>query len=752
MMRILFKQSKLLTFTLILFLSSARFVAGQTAVSEWTQDAHDAQRTGYTIEEPVEPWALLWSWNGPDASGGTGGHVYDAPPEARTVTGGSSIYVPAGGKGLFALAKQTGAQVWNIPSASFNAAPAYDSANGWLFAGGADGKLYKINGSDGAILQTYDAGSPLNKAVLLAGEFAYVVTDSGELHKVSMTDLSAAWVYAANAPIATPPAYSPSRDAIIYATNDLFVHAVNNADGKVKWHVKPTPNRAGFPYEMDGMWPVIAEKHGIVFVRMRLAHDALWSGPGKGSMYPTSNAETRALLESKPELKNLFALSLDTGAEAFVPAVGYGGVEALIKGKPYLDIGGVPVIRNLPDGTEAAYQVFRSGQGDPPDGRWDSHFGEMVLDDQMIPGLAAGDLRFIQTKGLYLHITDEQMPITMAGDTFFNAHWAASESAKILDRSAGKGLTAADPIPTQRHPTVIRRMQACPNFDPVTHWTTCGLTLFEDGRYWDGPGWWVYWNVIDPLTPRKDQADSAGILSRYTYVSDGLIVVQGNAGELSVFKYGSSATAITQNPTPSGGTVAALPTATTASATAAASPVAIDGPTFQISADQDDVNEEGKGFAAVGTSLWIGTASDPKASFTGLHFRKVSIPQGAHITAARLEFYSTTSQWLPIQLEIAADAADNSAVFSNASRPSARTLTTARVSHDSNASWDANTWYVFDDMSAVVQEIINRPGWKKDNSLSIILHGTADSPWGRKFVASYARDAATAVRLAVSYQ
>ena len=46
----------------------------------WNQESGDAQRTGYTAEEPVEAWTYTWSFNGPDATGGTPSHFYNAPP------------------------------------------------------------------------------------------------------------------------------------------------------------------------------------------------------------------------------------------------------------------------------------------------------------------------------------------------------------------------------------------------------------------------------------------------------------------------------------------------------------------------------------------------------------------------------------------------------------------------------------------------------------------------------------------------
>jgi outer membrane protein assembly factor BamB len=512
-----------------------------TSPTEWTQDAHDAQRTGYTLEDPHLPWTLLWTWNGPNSSGGSSNHFYDAPREARTVTGGSFVYVPAGSKGMFALYKTNGKQAWNVKDASFNATPAFDAATDHLYAGGADGKLYKIDVKTGKVVGTYQAGDAINKAVMLVDSHVYALTKGGHLHKVKTTDMSKVWVYSANSSAATPPAYSKSRGVVVFATHDLHVHAVNQGDGSQKWRVKPTPHPAVYPYTFDGYWPVVADINGVVFVRMNLGMDALFSGPLQGDwgggVYPHTNSEIRALLEKDHgKLKNLFALNLDNGSEKFTPAVGYGGVEGLLDNKPALEIGPVPVVRVLPNGTEIAYSHFRSAQGNPKDGRWDSHMGEMVLNNNTIPGLASGDLRFIRTSQLYVIITDEQTPISMAGNTLFHAHWGASESFRIVDRSNNRGLNYDNPITTEINPTVIRRMQACSDFNPTSHWTKCGLTLFDDSRYWNGPGWWVYWNVLDPPTPSR-RAYSEGVLPRYTYVSDGLVIVEGNGGELFVLKH-----------------------------------------------------------------------------------------------------------------------------------------------------------------------------------------------------------------------
>jgi hypothetical protein len=175
--------------------------------------------------------------------------------------------------------------------------------------------------------------------------------------------------------------------------------------------------------------------------------------------------------------------------------------------------------------------------------------GEMVLDNSTVSGYAAGDLRFVRMSryndyggSSYVYITDELNPITMAGATLFHAHWGASEAVRITDRSSSRGLSYSNPIATATRPTVIRRQASCGSFSATTHSTTCGLTLYKDGRYWDGPGFWTYWNVFDPPTPFcaptvTSCGYSDGIRPRYTYVSANLLVVQGNGGELMVFRH-----------------------------------------------------------------------------------------------------------------------------------------------------------------------------------------------------------------------
>jgi hypothetical protein len=310
---------------------------------------------------------------------------------------------------------------------------------------------------------------------------------------------------------------------------------------------------------------VVAEQHGVVLLRMQLPHDFMFAYPSTGHIFPNDLATTRSWLQANPKYKSLFVLNLDDGTEKFVPAVGYGSTEDTIstRSEGYGVMGSQPAVKVWPGGQEVVYIHFRNGQSNPPDFRWDGHMGEMVLDNTSVPGLSAGDLRFVkmsrnQSSVGYTHIVDEQNPITLAGNSLFHSHWAAVEAVKITDRSNALGLTYGNPINTSKLPPMMRALKNCTNQNNATHWTTCtNLSYVTDGgRFYNGPGWWGYWNVPDPPGWKVGSGNtagtqySAGFQPRYTYVSAGYIVMQDNGGGLYVFRH--NGTTMTPPAAPSG--------------------------------------------------------------------------------------------------------------------------------------------------------------------------------------------------------
>lgn len=187
-------------------------------------------------------------------------------------------------------------------------------------------------------------------------------------------------------------------------------------------------------------------------------------------------------------------------------------------------------------------------------------------------------------------------------------------------------------------------------------------------------------------------------------------------------------------------------------------PSSIPTPTFlpqtitaQVTSGTDDVNEDGSAYYEEDNVLgWVGNGIHTAGSVLGLRFANLAVPPGAVITEARLEVHINHISWINVDAEIAAEASDNAVTFSAASKPSQRALSSARIQHSSNVEWQADTWYALEDVTPLLQETVNRPGWQSGSGLSLIFTGTGDA-YGRKFFHSYEYDPQYAPRLVVTY-
>lgn len=115
----------------------------------------------------------------------------------------------------------------------------------------------------------------------------------------------------------------------------------------------------------------------------------------------------------------------------------------------------------------------------------------------------------------------------------------------------------------------------------------------------------------------------------------------------------------------------------------------------------------------------------------GLRFNNVAIPPGSTVTEATIQFKCDDDGSDPVEITIYGEAIDNASVFTETNGDiSARPLTSA------SAVWNIAPWLAAGDrtdaqktvdISNVIQEIVDRPGWVSGNSISIIMKHTGVS-------------------------
>jgi hypothetical protein len=272
-------------------------------------------------------------------------------------------------------------------------------------------------------------------------------------------------------------------------------------------------------------WPVIAEAHGLVFIRYRLDWNTLWTW----NPWPTTNAAMRANLTQRTDQQALFALRLDTGDVGFIPNVGNGG----FGDGNFLPMGPPPTIKRFDDGSEVAYVAMRgacSPNTQTCDGRGDARLGEMVLDGSTVPGYEAGYVRYMESTFVP---TDEIPFLSAAGNQLFAGHWEAGIAHTIVDRSNTRGSADA-PITTNNLPHIVSSQDQdtlCPGFSP-SHF--CAERLYNT-RQWPG-GFYIYY---------KQGVVYDEYWTGYAtwVVSDGMVLFVATDGSITALEHGAPAAA-----------------------------------------------------------------------------------------------------------------------------------------------------------------------------------------------------------------
>ena len=163
----------------------------------------------------------------------------------------------------------------------------------------------------------------------------------------------------------------------------------------------------------------------------------------------------------------------------------------------------------------------------------------------------------------------------------------------------------------------------------------------------------------------------------------------------------------------------------------------------------DDVEENSSGSIYTNSSD-LELVYDGNNQVVGMRFRGVSVPKGATITNAYLQFKVDETSSEVTKISIQGEANSNASTFANTSRNvSARLRTTNAVSW-SPSSWQtlkaAGTDQRTPNLAPIVQEIVSQAGWAAGNSLVMIITGS-----GKRVAEAYEANPTGAPLLHIEY-
>lgn len=181
---------------------------------------------------------------------------------------------------------------------------------------------------------------------------------------------------------------------------------------------------------------------------------------------------------------------------------------------------------------------------------------------------------------------------------------------------------------------------------------------------------------------------------------------------------------------------------------------------IRVSSSSDDAEEElESGTVDLSSSdLELGREDDDdddhdddeeeEGQLVAMRFRSVVVPQGAHIANAYIEFEVDEREDEAARFIISGEASNNAVSFVRT-----RGSLTARTKTQASVAWEnVDTWKVTSekkqtpDVSAIVQEIVGREGWRSGNAVAFFVSGT-----GKRVAESYNGKRQSAPLLVISY-
>lgn len=154
--------------------------------------------------------------------------------------------------------------------------------------------------------------------------------------------------------------------------------------------------------------------------------------------------------------------------------------------------------------------------------------------------------------------------------------------------------------------------------------------------------------------------------------------------------------------------------------------------TWQTTASGNDANwqEGNSGFTSTSANCYAGGYYDGSLgrinSFA--RFVSVAIPQGATILSAKLTLTANENKSLTtVNSILSAIDADNPSAPTTYSGAETATRTTATVAWDDIGAWTLDTAYDSPDITTIIQEIVDRPGWASGNAIVVYLEDAAST-------------------------
>ncbi|MFC1977980.1 PQQ-binding-like beta-propeller repeat protein [Chloroflexota bacterium] len=191
---------------------------------EWAMFRHDLGHSGTADSSSILPRGTLkWVFS-------TSSAIHSSPAVAD-----GTIYVGSRDSKLYALDAATGAKRWEYKTDSWvESSPAI--VNGVVYVGSNDGRLYALNARSGEKLWDFKAKYPVMSSPAVADGIVYFGSDDYHVYAVDATRGTKVWAFKTNGYVTSSPAVA---NGIVYTgSGSNFGYALDALSGRLRLHFK----------------------------------------------------------------------------------------------------------------------------------------------------------------------------------------------------------------------------------------------------------------------------------------------------------------------------------------------------------------------------------------------------------------------------------------------------------------------------------------------------------------------------------
>ena len=191
----------------------------------WPMFRHDARHTGYSNATAPDTNVLLWSYE-------TGDIIYSSPAVAN-----GKVFVGSYDNKIYCLDVDTGKLIWSyLTGGDVRSSPAV--ANRKVFVGSYDGKIYCLDEDTGELIWSYQTGDWVQSSPALANGKVFVGSFDNKIYCLDEDTGKLIWSYKTGDWVVSSPAVADEKIFVGSSWPDERIYCLDEDTGKFIWSYK----------------------------------------------------------------------------------------------------------------------------------------------------------------------------------------------------------------------------------------------------------------------------------------------------------------------------------------------------------------------------------------------------------------------------------------------------------------------------------------------------------------------------------